>query len=321
MLLYDEILIQDARYSCTILKTGSIERMLRGNLGEIDRRSISYYTPGSQLVVQVAQREGGPYHPVLSGEAVASYEVDFYPILADAGLLGESYFLAYHDDISKEDEAAAKKAVSTDLRDLALLDYLPGHQFEQSAVLKSCYIDSILAYRLGLPYGIDRRVGPVFDHKKARVAHMSADQVPPVFYNLWVSIGFPDYSLADWDHVHAVRESAAGQDFRRTLERISDSMRKALPEIESEQDVVDLINREFYQELAKELIARRATYEKATLNLAANFVPYAGLVTAIGDFVAAAREESSWVCLLGDYYADSSADFLVTAARTLERPQ
>jgi hypothetical protein len=89
-LLYDEVVLQDGRYSFTVIPTGSADQYTPSRMAGVDRSQISYFSPGGRFAIQVSREPGGEFHPLLEGEKIASYEVDFYPILHDAELLGRS---------------------------------------------------------------------------------------------------------------------------------------------------------------------------------------------------------------------------------------
>ena len=83
------------------------------------------------------------------------------------------------------------------------------------------------------------------------------------------------------------------------VERLTNVVRSAMPVVSDDRELSEVITREFNQELVRELLARKASYTKATLNLTANIIPYGSIPASISDYREAVKEERSWVCLLG----------------------
>jgi hypothetical protein len=299
-LLYDEVVLQDGRYSFTVIPTGSADQYTPSGVAGVDRSQISYFSPGGRFAIQVSREPGGEFHPLLEGEKIASYEVDFYPILHDAELLGADYFIWLDDDINQSVGAKLKAEAATDRSNPELLALLPSIHFLQASIVNSLYIDATMAHALHLPFGVDEHASRVIDWKRRQIQKSFQGALRDAFFKRWVSLGFPDYSNESWEDVHNLRESGIGKDFRRVIQRISDAVQLALPDLTDDREIEEIITREFFQELVRELFARRASVGKATWNVAANVIPFGSLVSSVNDFREAIKEERSWICLLGD---------------------
>jgi hypothetical protein len=298
-LLYDQVVLQNGRYRCIATEAGGLEMYVPPSEDVEERRSISFYTPGDQFALRVAEDPDGTWHPLLDGEVKASYEVDFFPIIHDAGLLGVDYFPWLNGDLEPAAKSKAKAAAGVDRRDSELRSVLPDVRFLRNSIIDGLYIDAALGQALELPFGVDAHTAAAIDWKRRQIQKMIAPDVTATIFQHWIAVGCPDYSHLSWEELHDLRESPAGHDFRRMLERLTDRVQVALPNVEDTRALSEIVAREFNLELVRELLARKATYTKATLNLTANLIPYGSVPSTVKDLHDAIKEERSWVCLLG----------------------
>ena len=91
------------------------------------------------------------------------------------------------------------------------------------------------------------------------------------------------------------------------IQRVTEAVAKALPDLKSEQDISDLVHIYFHKELVNELKARQTKLPTVILNIGLNLLSLIGIVTGIGaatfgsvkeirNFV---KDKNSWISLLG----------------------
>lgn len=311
ILLYDEVVLQDGRYICHVTENGYNEWMLgrvAAAAAGLDRTKIDYFEPGQSVQLLVNDPEGGEAFELFGGDLVASYEVDFYPILHDAGMLGVNYVGALADDATSNEKNVARGLASNDRRRVELMDSLVGNEYHKGTVVNAFYTDSLLADRLQLPFAVDEHVAPLADRKRSELRQSLSYELSPALYNGWVELEFPDYSTATWEDVCAVRESAAGADFRRMVERVTAQVQSAIADNAEEREISRVLQREFTHEMARELTALRPSRTKAVLNLFANLIPMAGYLMAGVDVAEAVKGKRTWVSLLGEPQQAGDAD-------------
>ena len=298
MLLYDDLIFQNGRYLCQIAERGYYDMMMPPDKIFKERTEITYYELGREFAFKIASAKEGPYHPLVQGKSVASFEIDYFPILNDAGLLGESYVFWLNGDILPEDKKIAEDQAQEDSQLHELQKSIPGQRYQQLAALKVFYVDSFLAHRLRLPFGVDFRAAPIIDWKLKQAANDLQVQIPPLVYRHWVHLELPDFTDAPWEDLHNLRQSAIGQDFRKMVQRISVAVEAAMPNIKGEAELKDVINREFVHEIVRELQSRSSTPGKVAVNLALNIIPYGSLPSTVKDAYELWKDRKSWVSLL-----------------------
>ncbi len=298
LLLYDEIIIQDAKYSCSIVENGSFDFLIPANKISTDREKINYFTPGQEMTLFMSPEGSNTQHPVLSGNMIASYEIDYYPIIFDAGLLNEEYFIWISNDLDQNDTRLANKEIFKDKNNLELKKILPENSFVQNFILKSLYFDSLLAYRLNLPFLVDNNISKVIEWKNQQIKSIWKPELKDFFYKTWISLDHPDYTNESWEKIHKIRQSEAGRDYRRMIENITNEVLINLPSISDKRDIENLILKLFHKELVEELKSRLTTPLNATINIGLNFFPYGGIVGALKDITEIAQLKTSWVSLI-----------------------
>ena len=87
LILYDRLLFQDGRYHFRVTDTGSHDFLLPPVMLGDERKVIRYKKPGDQVGIALSTDPSSPEKTVLfGGAAVMAAEVDYFPILEDAGI-------------------------------------------------------------------------------------------------------------------------------------------------------------------------------------------------------------------------------------------
>jgi hypothetical protein len=310
LLLYDEIILQDGRYQSTVLDTGSLDSYYPPGSIRGDRTKITYYRPGTPFAFMVRESKDGPDVPVggLTGPRVFTYEADFYPIIASAGLVSADFIQWLNGDLVENLKEQAKDEARRDLTNSAISESIPGNHFVKAKVLESLYHDASLANHTGLDFAVDYRAGPAVRLKNELESDHWGPEARATVGRAWVSLDLPDYGQALWEEVIAVRESAAGKDFRRLVERVAAAVDCAALEGIPPSELQHLAERKLAAELAKELKERTPTVRAKLLSLAINLISTlpvvgalanaAGVATETGGLINALRERRTWVSLL-----------------------
>lgn len=300
MLIYDEVIFQNARYMCTIGENGSIDLMIPTN--SIDRTKIKYFVPGESFKLLIGPSGETPTNTLLDGPAVASYEVDYYPIINDAGLLNEKYFGWLQSDIQEEDKKLAQKEIQNDRIKLNKIDNLPNNHFQKKKIIEAFYFDSLFAFRLNIPFLVYRNIFPLIKMKNEEAKQRWLPSLNDTVYDNWLQLGLPDLGKSSWKDIHELRESLLGEDFRRMIERISVNVSSEITNIKNVEDIKILLSQEFSKELINEISALLKTDKELVFNTMLNFVPYGSIISSAADFIKIFNERKSWVSLLSKNY-------------------
>ncbi len=300
MLIYDTLIFEDGHYRCGISENGSFDVHLPPGQVPEEERIVRFFPPGSDFRIEL-KRDGSsePWVPV-SGPSVAMYCVDYFPLLKQAGLLGQEYVRCVRPVISEQGKCLVREASAKDQAEADFWDKLPGNQFLKSNVANSLYYDSLVAHDLRLPFCVDARVGQ-YVSLKSRSLHEALElRIPVAVYNRLVELIMPDYSNADWDFVQKIRESAPGEELRTVFARMTRSVLRHLSGLREDTELDDLINCSLVQELVREIGARRKSPGKLILDIALNLLPLGvgGLASTGKDIYEAIQERRSWVNLL-----------------------
>ena len=295
LILYDRLVIQDGRYRMVAGIDGQgFDMMLHGNSYEGERRAITFYTPGADFGVQV----GGS--ALIASKSLVSYDVDFYPIFHDAGLLEADYIEWRVVDLADPRQNEADQQAEKDAKSDHLNSVLPENSYLRKTILRALYRDSLLANELRLPFCVDATVAPIIAWKQALGQAAWKNELPQVLFDCWVSLDLPDFGDYSWENIHVLRESDIGRDFRAMIDRLLASIEGALPSITAPRDIKELIALGFSKELLNEMNARRPTTFGTVVSLALNWLPlpYAGAtLSSIRDLLALQKEQTSWISL------------------------
>ncbi|MFH1671809.1 MAG: hypothetical protein ABIF87_00040 [Pseudomonadota bacterium] len=292
MVLYDEIIFQDGRYVSRAGETGSFDILMPSDRYPGDRTSISFCKPGHNFSVVIAGQK------IIGGKAQVAYETDFYPIIHDSGLFGMDYFKWNSIDISNEDKQVAQKIATTDLNNEEIVKSIQRQYFIRKNVLESLFIDSILSFRLRLPFLTDFRMLSIIKQKNNEFKLHFEPSIEGLFFDNWISMELPDFSYMSWEKVHEIRESEAGQNFRLMIAKLSTSVQEKLSEIDDERDIEKIVNWEFFKETIDEFRHFSPTYSEFGLNIGLNLIPYGAFIGTMKDFSNLLEYHNSWVTLL-----------------------
>ena len=138
LVLYDHIIFENGRYRITAGVDGQgIEMMCPGDSYPGDRSKISFFPPGDEFGVEFGGKQ------LLSSTSQSAYEVDYLPIVRDAGLEHAGCVRWSDNDIKPEFKNAITQRVSQDLHGKALHDVLPENSYLRKHILEALYRDSL----------------------------------------------------------------------------------------------------------------------------------------------------------------------------------
>lgn len=298
LLFNDTLIVQDGRYEASFLAGGSSDHLLRGEHVK-NREQIRYHQPGSTFQVRVAPSGTSDFKPILSGPIEASYEADFWPVLAEAGITRADYVKWVQVDLTPDGQTIVDRAVSLARLDPLTGAGLPDNRFLRSKIIKSVYSDALLAAGLGAPISVDSHAASVISHGNTTAAAGWSPDVRGMLENAWLTLGLPSAGTEPWDSVLRARESAAGKDLRRVMDRLSALAVKCLTESVDQSQWQEEANKLLVREIIAELLERRPNVLEAGVSFGLNFIPLVG--TAVGtlrDAVLLVKDHRSWVSLL-----------------------
>jgi hypothetical protein len=302
LLLFNETLVvQDGRYKASFLANGASDWLIPGSMVP-DRSRITYHRPGSELHVRIAPSGTSDYSSLMGGALEASYDVDFWPVMAEAGITDVEYIEWVEAELTQSGKQKASSAAFRARQNPSLTEGLPVNRFLRDKIVDAIHQDSILAGELGLPLSVDHHASTIVERANGTARGPLESRLKPAMMNAWVTIGLPDPSEESWDSVLRARESAAGADLRRVTAKLEGLAIDTLAGAATEQDLEAEAGRLFVQEIVEELFARRVTAKGTVLNLGLNWIDLApGVGSAIGsvrDIADLIKEKRSWVSLL-----------------------
>ena len=294
IIFYDEIVIQDGRYIYRGGKTGNFELFLPAGQCGRDRRELAICETGNEFGVTLGDNK------IIWGTAEVAYETDFYPIVYDAGIVGKDYIKWSPIDLPEKIKNTSKEVANLDIEDDELKQYLPDTYYQQKNILESLYFDSLLSFHMKVPFLTDCRMTPVIHWKNKKIGMHFDKTVENIFLNAWVSIGLLDFGELPWNEVIKIRESKAGQDFRRMVGQISSVIKNSYHEIKEEIERELLVQRFLLQELVLQLRAKLPRPQTAFWNLGLNLIPWGGGIVLGGgkDLIDLIAKRNSWVSLI-----------------------
>ena len=299
LILYDDLVVQDGRYLAKHSASGSFDHYESPSLLS-DRSEVAYYSADDPFVVQVSKSPEGPFYPVFSGPITASYEVDFFPLLHDAGLVSAPFVQWWDIDISQASRKAAHAMANADLADHSVTALMPREdRFVRSRVLSALYIDSILARELGTSFSVDPHVAPIINWKISQFEQHWAVDLTSRFHRTWISLKHPDFGDESWDDVIRARESAPGRAFRAMVGRVVNAAADAFPNVDSHEELREILCAEFHQEVVNEYKRFMPTAPDAVLNVGLNLIPGGGFVSGAKDALKLVLQRRSWTTFLG----------------------
>jgi len=307
LVLYDRLIVQDGRYRITAGTDGQgMDMLLPTNKCGDDRKSISFYEPGGKFGVRLGDKV------LLQSESYVSYDVDFYPIFYDAGLLDAEYIEWRPIDLTAQHQREADQQAEEDSRNDQLNGILPENSYLRGAILRAIYRDSFLAHSLRTPFCVDSAVAPVVQWKQRLGKTAWLHELPPIFFDCWVKLDLPDFSSYSWEEVRRVRESGAGADLRMMMDRTLAQIEDALPNISDQREISELVALGMSKELIREVDARRSRAAGTVVNLALNWLPLpffgGALAGTVKDLQSLWNERGSWLSLTGNRNKSTSGE-------------
>jgi hypothetical protein len=303
VVIYDELIIQDGRYTSTVWERGSLDWLLPpDSLTSEQRRTLDYHEPGNRIQVTIRPADSeGPKHSILDGPAIESLSVDYYPILNEAGLLGEHYVHLEWFYPTEDGKKALEQAAALDRLDRPLIESLGVERFQEKTVVEALHFDSALASHLEVPFVTDRRVASFVSAKNDRVVndiwHLG---LRPAILDALMGIVLPNFAELDWDRVLRIRNSGAGADLRDHLRAAACEVAEVALQVEDARDLEIVIQKYYLGELAEQIRGESPTSGKTFLNLAANLLPFVGSAASTAADVAKLIEHrNSWIALIG----------------------
>jgi hypothetical protein len=299
-ILYDELIFQDAQYHCTIWENASFDVLIRPKSIGFDRKKIKFFEPGTKASIFIGPHGQKAEHQLIGGEVQFGYQVDFYPLMLDSGLVDEDYIQFVDIDLNETIKKQAQKHAEQDKDNSDLCKVLNLNIWHRKKVLESLYIDSALALYFGSPFSIDYNVGPAVQWKHNEARKIYKPPIQDVFFTNWLALGLLDFGDLSWQQVVKIRESAAGKELRAVIDRIIGEVSNLIEDISDAKDLHIIVERLFTKELLQELSANVPSNKKVILNLGMNLLPfYLGLVTSgIKDTKDLIRTKKSWISLL-----------------------
>ncbi len=301
IILFDKIVFQDGRYYCSIGEKTSVDSFIPANFKDLKREKIKDFIPGKERFSLKINSTGSADQSTLFEEEVKfRFEADFYAILDEAGLAKEGYIDWMGGDLNQDGKKLSKELAKKDVSQKNIKKPFPGNLLVSQKILEALYIDSLISESLQLPFCVDYRFKPILLWKNSQIKKLLYPTLQEVFYNIWLSYSFPDWSKLSWDEVHKARESSAGIEFRKMISRVIDKVKKNLEDFKDPKELESLVSTEFTKELIEELEKRITTPKKTLLNLIPNLLPfgYGTLISTSQEVGKMIKEKSSWVSFL-----------------------
>ena len=299
LVLYENLIFQDGRFKLTVWDRSSFDVMMAPGSIPDDRTSLKYFKPGTGARLAISENGSGSQQVLAAGPILAGYEVDFYPILLDAGLLGQPFVELQAYEVDKTTEAAIKSDADRDASSEELASALDGNHFLKQSVIRAIHLDSSLARYLKASLTTDFRAGPYIARKNKAVARAIWHQdFKPFVLDTLASLVVPDVSQLPWDQVGRMRDSSAGVALRATVERMALELVGTAADLNDPKDVQVVVQRLLINDLVAELREHQPRLKDIVVDLALNFIPYGGaasLAEGVREYLAHHR---SWFSLL-----------------------
>ena len=294
VVIYDEIIIQDGRYIYRGGKTGNFDLFLPSDQSGRDRREHITCETGKEFGVTLGDKK------IIWDTAEAAYETDFFPFVYDAGLVEKEYIKWIPVDLPDEAKNTPKEIANLDIEDRALKQHLPETYYQKKNILESLYFDAFLSFHMNLPFLTDYRMTPIIHWKNKQVGMQFDKTIKDILLSCWISVGFPDFGALPWKKVIKIRESRAGQDFRKMVGQISSVIKDSYQDTKDKTERELLVQRLLSQELVRQLRAKLPKPQMVLFNLGLNLIPWGGGVVLGGgkDLKDLIDKRNSWVSLI-----------------------
>ena len=300
LILYDEIYFQDALYICTLWKQGFGDIMVSPDAMDFDRDKGVFYPPGSKAQISIKVAGDGTALPLLDGEAEFTHQADFYPIIKDAGLLTADYIFLEKIDVPDDVKQKAKQVAELDAQSPDLGKALTGSYFFKQMVLQSLYVDSKLSWYMESPFVVDYNIVPAIQWKNRNTFAVHDGLIKDIFISNWIQLGLPDFSVLTWEEIDHRRNSSAGIDLRRIIDKVGMEVYNELPNISDYRDVSGIVAKHFTMELLRELSGNLPTDKGTLLSIGYNLIPcnFGALPSVATDVIKYVQYKRSWVSLI-----------------------
>lgn len=299
--LYDDIIIQDGKYSCVISKAFSNDSISFATKESDYRKELHFSPPGTQLEMRIHSRflpQGGK--TVLAGESSAIYDVDFYPIIREAGLLSADYIKWEAVDIDDNTKKIVQKSRDETGRNDKIKKMFSNDRYLGSYIIQSLFTDSYLASAFKLPFLSDPQIANFIKQLNKFIINQYYPSLREVFYNLWLSFNYLDVSQGSWEEIHNFRESTLGKEYRKMIDRVVKDVVAASNDCSSEDDLAHLITKSFQNQLITEINKKKPSWKKSIIKIVINWLPfYGGSIIGTGmELFDQIKSQNSWISLL-----------------------
>jgi hypothetical protein len=294
VVIYDEIIIQDGRYIYRGGKKGSFDFFIPSDQFNRNRKEHIICETGKDFGIELGGQK------IIWDIAETAYETDFYPFLYHAGMIGKEYIKWVPFDLPQEARSTPKEIAKKDIENQKLKQHLPESHYQQKNILESLYFDAFLSIHLNLPFLTDYRMSPIIHWKNKQVGMHFDNTIEDFLLSCWISIGLPDFGTLPWEEVIKIRESRAGNDFRKMVWQISSFIKDNYQDIKDNTERELLVQRVLSQELVNQLRAKLPKPQMAFFNLGLNLIPWGGGVVLGGvkDLKELINKRNSWVSLI-----------------------
>jgi hypothetical protein len=269
LVCFDELIFQDGEFFLGITDNGSLSFFMPPGTRPNQYRELPF-GKGKDFSLQLAPEGSQEYIMVVAGPATTSYQVDFYPILKSAGLLGQEYIKGLTDDFEGDVKKHFGTQISDDKFDSQIALSLSSMSLEKNYIIESYYIDSYAAHQLRASINFDSRVGSFIVVKNHQLTSQYIPDISSLVFDTVLNLEVPDFRELSWDKIHEVRQSSAGQSFRDMLQRIQLNI---IEEIKTDLELQEVVNKNFQRELVDEMSESAPDKGLTTLNLLCLLIP------------------------------------------------
>lgn len=301
LICFDELIFQDGEFLLNISDTGSLWFFTPPGLKPNEYRKLTF-GKGKDFSLQLAPEGSTEHVSVISGPAITSYQVDFYPILKDAGILGQEYIKGLTDDFANDVKQHFDTQINDDKSNVQITQSLSPLFLEKDDIIESYYIDSYAAHQLGASINFDSRVGSFIVAKNDQIVSQYIPDVSSLVFDKALYLEIPDFRELSWEQIHEIRQSSAGQSFRDMIQRIQSSVAEEFANIHTIEELNEIIYKNFTREHHDEMKDFLPNGETTTIgwlfSLASLFFSPLGFTGNIVETLNLIKKSQSWVSLL-----------------------
>jgi hypothetical protein len=296
--LYDQVLFEDGRCHVSAgVDNQGMQMRWPGASYPGDRKKISFFAPESKFGVAFGGKQ------LFQSASFSSYEIDFLPIVCDAGIEDSTFIRWSNLKISPQLDGRIKQQVEADIAGKNYQGCLPENKYLASFLLESVYRDCSAARHLKLPFSVDLHSAPIIDRLRQNARMAYPVELPTALFDYWLTLDLPDFASLSWSEVCDLRETDAGISFRRMIHDVANRAKAALPDIHEQHDCESWLAKEFNKEVLKELSNRIVSPRKAVASLCLNIIPFGIFPSVAKDISALCSEQESWVSLVREYHS------------------